>query len=57
MKEIGNWRHICVDAQRMFAEDTPWHVPLMARVLPQLVEVSEHHAEDDLHALRSSAAP
>lgn len=45
MQEIGNWRHICVDAQRMFAEDTPWHVPWMARVLPQLTEVSQRHAE------------
>ncbi|MUO79737.1 isochorismatase family protein [Agrobacterium vitis] len=45
MKEIGNWRHICVDAQRMFAEDTPWYVPWMARVLPQLLDVSERHAE------------
>jgi hypothetical protein len=34
MKEIGNWRHICVDVQRMFAEETPWHVPWMARVIP-----------------------
>lgn len=45
MRDIGNWRHICVDAQRMFAEDTPWHVPWMARVLPQLEEVSSRHAE------------
>lgn len=45
MKEIGNWRHICVDAQRMFAEDTPWYVPWMARVFPQLLAVSERHAK------------
>lgn len=45
MKEIGSWRHICVDVQRMFAEETPWYVPWMARVLPQLVEVSERHAD------------
>lgn len=45
MREIGNWRHICVDAQRLFAEDTPWFVPWMARVLPQLLEVSGRHAE------------
>ncbi|MET3858624.1 nicotinamidase-related amidase [Rhizobium sp. OAE497] len=45
MMELGNWRHICVDAQRMFAEDTPWYVPWMARVLPQLLEVSGRHAE------------
>ncbi|KQV38893.1 MULTISPECIES: cysteine hydrolase [unclassified Rhizobium] len=45
MKELGNWRHICVDAQRMFAEDTPWYVPWKSRVLPQLLEVSGRHAE------------
>ncbi|TNM60261.1 cysteine hydrolase family protein [Aliirhizobium smilacinae] len=45
MKEIGNSRHICVDAQRMFAEDTPWYVSWMAKLLPQLLEVSERHAE------------
>lgn len=45
MTELGNWRHICVDSQRMFAEDTPWYVPWMARVLPQLLEVSGRHAE------------
>lgn len=45
MRNIGNWRHICVDAQRMFAEETPWHVPWMARVLPQLEEISRRHAE------------
>ncbi|WP_075293146.1 cysteine hydrolase family protein [Pararhizobium arenae] len=45
MRDIGNWRHICVDAQRMFAEDTAWHVPWMSRVLPQLEEVSHRHAE------------
>ncbi|WP_312408025.1 cysteine hydrolase [Rhizobium sp.] len=44
MRDIGNWRHICVDAPRMFAEDTPWHVPWMARVLPQLEEISRRHA-------------
>lgn len=45
MKEIGNWRHICVDAQRMFAEDTPWYVPWMARVLPRLEDFAQCHAD------------
>lgn len=44
MDNLGNWRHICVDAQRMFSEDTPWHVPWMSRVLPQLQDLSERHA-------------
>ena len=44
MKEDANWRHLCVDMQRMFAEDTPWNVPWMERVLPQVEEVSKRHA-------------
>lgn len=43
MDEFGNWRHICVDVQRMFLEGTPWHVPWMERVLSQIVAVSERH--------------
>lgn len=45
MNDIGNWRHLCVDVQRMFIEATPWHVAWMSRVLPQIVEVSSRHAE------------
>ncbi|WP_077967278.1 cysteine hydrolase family protein [Ensifer adhaerens] len=48
MKPLGNWRHICVDAQRMFLEQTPWHVPWMTKVLPQLAEVSERHASQTI---------
>lgn len=40
-----NWRHLCVDMQRMFAEDTPWHVPWMERVKDEVVEVSGRHSE------------
>ncbi|MDB5378677.1 MAG: isochorismatase hydrolase [Rubritepida sp.] len=32
-------RHICVDMQRMFLEDTPWKMPWMGRVLPKAVEL------------------
>jgi len=40
----GTWRHICVDMQRMFAEDTPWHMPWMETVSPQIVEVTSRFA-------------
>lgn len=40
MEALGQWRHICVDMQRMFAEETPWHVPWMDRILPQVHAVS-----------------
>ena len=35
------WVHLCVDMQRMFAEDTEWHTPWMRRVLPNVVSVVE----------------
>lgn len=41
----GKWRHICVDMQRMFAEDTPWKVSWMERVSPQILEIAGRHAE------------
>lgn len=28
--------HLCVDMQRMFAEETDWHTPWMARALPNV---------------------
>lgn len=40
-----NWIHLCIDMQRMFAERTPWHVPWMHRVSPQIQEVVERHAK------------
>ncbi|RWY83827.1 cysteine hydrolase [Rhizobium leguminosarum] len=43
MGEVGEWRHLCVDMQRMFAEDTPWHVPWMARISPQIAELAGRH--------------
>src|ERR1700712_4114520 len=35
------WMHVCVDMQRMFAEDTPWHARWMSRVLPQVAHLVE----------------
>jgi nicotinamidase-related amidase len=45
VSELGNWRHICVDMQRMFSEDTPWKVPWMQRVSPEVTAVVDRHAE------------
>lgn len=39
------WSHICVDMQRMFAEDTPWHVPWMSKIVPAIAEVVERHPQ------------
>jgi len=34
--------HVCVDMQRLFAEETPWKTPWMPRVLPRVVELVAH---------------
>jgi nicotinamidase-related amidase len=35
--------HLCVDMQRLFAEETEWHTPWMDRVLPKVRAISEAH--------------
>lgn len=40
-----NWIHLCIDMQRMFAEDTPWHVPWMREVSPQIREITQRHPQ------------
>jgi nicotinamidase-related amidase len=35
--------HLCVDMQRLFAEDTPWKTPWMPRVLPKVVALTQAH--------------
>lgn len=45
---LGSWRHLCVDMQRMFAEDTPWHVPWMERVSPEIVEVAGRYPQQTI---------
>jgi nicotinamidase-related amidase len=37
--------HLCVDMQRLFAEPTEWATPWMTRVLPNVVRMTECHAE------------
>jgi nicotinamidase-related amidase len=34
-----SWVHICVDMQRMFAEETDWQTPWLPRVLPQVIRL------------------
>lgn len=45
MTHVGNWRHLCIDMQRIFAEDTPWHVDWMDAVLPQVEELAGRFPE------------
>lgn len=37
--------HLCVDMQRMFAEETPWHAPWVRRVLPRVERLAASHPE------------
>jgi nicotinamidase-related amidase len=37
--------HLCVDMQRMFAEDTEWSMPWFERVLPNVVAIASAHPE------------
>src|SRR4051812_12087049 len=37
--------HLCIDMQRMFAEDTPWRTPWMKRVLPVVLGLCERKSE------------
>ncbi len=38
--------HLCIDMQRVFAEDTPWHTPWMPRVLPMVRRIAEAHPSE-----------
>jgi len=41
----ANAVHLCVDMQRLFAEDTAWRPPWMPRVLPVVVRLGERNSE------------
>ena len=40
MEDPRHCRHLCVDMQRLFAEDTPWNVPWMERVREPIAVLS-----------------
>ncbi|MGV1754708.1 cysteine hydrolase family protein [Agrobacterium sp. CG674] len=41
----SRWIHLCIDMQRMFAEETPWHVPWMREASPQVQEIAQRHPQ------------
>jgi nicotinamidase-related amidase len=43
-----NTVHICVDMQRLFAEDTEWKTPWMKRVLPKVVDLVRAHPDQTI---------
>lgn len=40
--------HLCCDMQRMFAEETEWHMPWMRRVVPMMQRIAETHASQTI---------
>jgi nicotinamidase-related amidase len=40
--------HICVDMQRLFAEETEWHTPWMERVRPVVARIAGRHAAETI---------
>ncbi|MBS0219915.1 MAG: cysteine hydrolase [Proteobacteria bacterium] len=37
--------HLAIDMQRLFAEATPWFVPWMPKIIPNVVELARRHPE------------
>lgn len=35
--------HLCIDMQRLFSKDGPWHTPWMERVMPVAARIAEQH--------------
>lgn len=48
MEDLNRCRHLCVDMQRMFAEDTPWNIPWMARVREPVAALAAARAEQTI---------
>ncbi len=44
----ANTLHLCIDMQRVFAEDTPWRTPWLPRVLPVVLRIARAHAEQTI---------
>lgn len=41
----GEWAHVCVDMQLLFAEQTDWHAPWLERVLPAIEALVDGRAD------------
>ena len=40
--------HVCVDMQRLFAEETDWHTPWIARVRPVVERIAARHPAETI---------
>ncbi|MDB5552099.1 MAG: cysteine hydrolase [Rhizobium sp.] len=43
-------RHIVIDMQRLFAEDTPWHTPAVWDILPNVLELTRAFPNETIFA-------
>jgi hypothetical protein len=50
----SHWIHLCIDMQRMFAEDTPWHCYL--RQMSYFGRATGRKSPSDYHALKISTS-
>lgn len=48
MEDRNHCRYLCVDMQRMFAEDTPWRIPWMERVRDPVAEIAGAHPAETI---------
>src|SRR5690606_5893923 len=47
---VKNIRHIVIDMQRLFAEETPWHTPSIGGIIGNVTALSKAHAGRTLFA-------
>lgn len=45
---VTNAVHLCVDMQRLFGPGSPWAVPWMETVMPQLEELASRHVQQTI---------
>lgn len=44
-KADSDWMHLCIDMQRLFAEQTPWHIPWMEKIMPQVEAIASRFTD------------
>ncbi|MGW9229579.1 cysteine hydrolase family protein [Pseudorhizobium sp. NPDC055634] len=48
MEDPNRCRHLCIDMQRLFAEDTAWHVPWMEKIREPIATLSCAHPAETI---------
>jgi hypothetical protein len=42
----GGCMHLCIDMQNLFGPASPWHVPWVQVILPNIVDICSRHSEN-----------